>query len=112
MFRISGNSIYLTRGDTGRFSVLIRYKNGTPYLPAAGDVLCFTVKKSCSDSFAVIKKEVRSFLEGGAALLIEPCDTKKLRCGDYVYDVELRLANGDINTIITASDFKLCEEVG
>jgi hypothetical protein len=44
-------------------------------------------------------------------LVIYPEDTKELEFGSYVYDIQLTKANGDIDTFITASKFKITAEV-
>ena len=43
--------------------------------------------------------------------VIEPEDTSGLDFGNYVYDVELTLADGTVNTIIPPSTFKVMGEV-
>jgi hypothetical protein len=41
----------------------------------------------------------------------EPKDTAGLEFGDYVYDVELCTAEGDVYTVIAKTGFKIREEV-
>jgi hypothetical protein len=44
-------------------------------------------------------------------LHLEPDDTKGLGFGEYVYDVELTFANGDVDTFINNARFSLVPEV-
>jgi hypothetical protein len=112
MFKISGNEIYITKGDTGRFNVAIKYKNGAIYRPQKGEVLTFTVKKSITDAVPVIQKKITNYTEGETTqFVILPADTEGLKVGKYIYDIEMQLANGDINTIITPHDFNILEGV-
>jgi hypothetical protein len=89
----------MTRGDTARFDIVVKNPDGTVYAPVEGDVITFTVKISAGKA-AVITKT-------GASIVINPADTASLANGDYVYDVDIKLANGDVNTIITESSFVL-----
>ena len=43
-------------------------------------------------------------------LHLEPQDTKRLKFGEYVYDIQITFANGDVNTFISGK-FKLKPEV-
>lgn len=100
MFAIgTNNEIILTRGDTARFDVVVKNADGTVYTPQTGDVITFTVKASPGTAALITKT--------GSSIVINPADTANLADGDYVYDVDIELANGDINTIITKSRFVL-----
>lgn len=44
-------------------------------------------------------------------LHLDPEDTKDLGFGEYVYDVELTFANGDVDTFINNAKFILAPEV-
>jgi hypothetical protein len=99
MFSILNNTIRLTRGDTARFDIVVKNPDGTVYTPVEGDVITFTVKPSAGKS--------ATFTKTGASIVINPTDTANLANGDYVYDVDIKLANGDVNTIITESGFIL-----
>ena len=44
-------------------------------------------------------------------LVLYPTDTQTLEFGTYVYDIQLTKANGDVDTFITASKFKITAEV-
>lgn len=77
------------------------------YSIAANDVLTFTVKKDVLDRGLVFQKKIT----GSNTLNIVPSDTKSMRFGIYVYDVQLTTASGDIYTIIEPSKFEIMPEV-
>lgn len=107
MYSIEGTKITLTRGDTFRAQVNIM-EGEAAYTPEAGDSIRFALKKSYSDAEPLILKSIPT---DSLVLLIEPEDTKTLPFGNYVYDIELTKANGDVITFICKAKFKLTEEV-
>lgn len=104
MFSISNNIISITRGDTGKFEIRIldAYKN--IYTLEEGDTILFTVKKDTETSDVLIQKN-------SLDIRIDPIDTQDLKYGIYKYDIQVTLANGEVHTIIPASDFIIKEEV-
>ena len=103
------NEIISTRGDTIYRQININ-KNGTAYTLQDGEKLYFTVKL---DNTAVIKKEFgyADLVDGKVIVKILPEETNALPYGSYSYDVEVHFLNGDVATIIKASDFKLTKEI-
>lgn len=109
MFKITGNTITLTRGDTLKATVGMRDKDtGDPYVPVAGDVIRFALKKNYEDASPLIVKIVPNETQ---LLHLEPSDTKSLPFGNYVYDIEITFANGDVDTFIDKAKFVLEKEV-
>lgn len=106
MLKVEDNDIYLTRGDSAQFNIDIVDDNGDVYELEEGDKCEFTVKKRTSSEEVLIKKEIID-----STFKINPEDTSHLNFGDYIYDVQVTLANGDIYTIIIPSLFKVLEEV-
>ena len=114
-YSIKGNTIALTRGDTfmGKISLVI---DGEPYVPSDDDVIRFAVKnkdmtpgkKEYVDEEPLIEKTIPN---GSLILKLDPSDTKELDFGDYVYDVQITLADGSVTTFITASTFRITPEV-
>jgi len=105
MFAINKNNhIRMTRGDTARFDIVVKNADDTVYTLDPEDVITFTVKASVGAASPVIVKT-------GQSITINPSDTASLANGEYVYDVDIHLANGDVNTIIPASKFVLTSEV-
>lgn len=98
MLNISGSNIELTRGDTLRLTVEIKNSNGTTYTPAQGDVVRFAAKRHYYDTQTAIHKTIPNDTQ---LLHLVPSDTSNLPVGDYVYDIELTYANGDVDTFIS-----------
>ena len=110
-----GRGIVLTRGDTLRLKIGI-VKDGEESTPADGDVVRFALKRDkmnggkteYSDTAPLVHKVIPN---ESLILTIAPEDTKKLGFGQYVYDVEITFASGDVATFITDAPFELTREV-
>lgn len=104
MFKIENNVIQIIRGDTGRFNIEVLDAAGAPYPLSAKDRLVFTVKKNIKSQEILIQKE-------GTPITLEPEDTSNLDFGKYIYDVQLTLEDGTVDTIIAPSTFNILSEV-
>lgn len=100
------NNIYITRGDYARIPYKLADADDNEYIPGDGDKLVFTVKKDPTASSHVLQKEITD-----GALILLPADTKTLAYGRYAYDVELRKADGTVQTVSPPHILKICEEV-
>jgi len=98
--------ISLTRGDTARFNIILKDSTGAVYTPVSGDTLTMTVKQSTSDTTEVFQIDA---VDGEFEIL--PEHTSELTFGTYFYDIQLTLDNGDVNTVVPVSQFKVEEEV-
>ena len=107
-FKVNKNTITLTRGDTFKALLTINNPDGTEYTPMEGDSIRFALKENVEDRKCLILKEIPT---DTMLLVLNPEDTEDMEFGTYVYDIQLTKANGDIDTFITASKFKLTEEV-
>ena len=107
-FSVKKNAIVLTRGDTFKGRVIIKNRDCTDYVPQEGDVIRFAMKQDYTDSEVLIQKTIPN---DTLILTLEPSDTKSLDFGEYVYDIQLTKANGDVDTFITKSRLILTEEV-
>lgn len=105
MFKVNGNTITITRGDTGIFTLNIKTPAGADY-DYSNDNVLFTVKKTTHDAEALIQKQVIY----GENVTISPADTSGLQYGSYVYDVQLTTGN-IVDTVIPPSGFIVKEEV-
>lgn len=105
---LKGNAITLTRGDTFKATVTPVNKDGSEYQMQEGDKLRFAMKKNYSDLRPCLLIEIPSDTR---LLVIESSDTKELDFGDYVYDIQLTHANGDVDTFIAKERLRLTEEV-
>ena len=107
-FKVKKNTIYLTRGDTFKAHLTIDNPDGSVYTPVEGDSIRFALKRDIEDAECLILKNIPI---DTMLLVIEPLDTKELEFGSYVYDIQLTKSNGDVDTFITASKFKITAEV-
>lgn len=103
MYEIKGSGkntrIILTRGDSF-YATVVGIKDGGSYIPAEGDVIRFAMKKDYSDSEPIILKNVPTDTLG---LALAPAETKPLSYGDYVFDIQLTTADGDVDTFISGT---------
>lgn len=115
MYKVEGTTIYLTRGDSLFLQLSLR-KHRAPYTPDSADVIRFALKRNILnpnrsdfiDSTPLISKTIPN---DTLVLELEPSDTKNLGFGEYVYDIEITFANGDVDTFIADAKFVLTREV-
>lgn len=106
MYEVIRDEVRLVKGDSFIAQVEI-YQDGEPYTPAPGDTIRFAMKKRYSDAVCVILKTIPN---DTLLLRLEPEDTKDLAVMTYVYDIEITLENGFVDTFIRG-EFKLLNEV-
>ena len=101
------NRITMVSGDTAIISFGVDVKLKT------GDKVTFTVKKSSKEESPIlIQKVIEEFKEDGTAVIVlEESDTANLKAGNYLYEVEVRLGIGIINTVIPATKFKIIADL-
>lgn len=104
MFKILDKTIQLTRGDSAEFGIQILDASGNLYELQDGDLVEFTVKDNTYSDKILIHKI-------GTHISINPEDTKLLSYKKYVYDVQVTLKNGTVNTIIPPSTLEILSEV-
>lgn len=116
MYKIDGNGITLTRGDSLFLQVGIT-RNGEQYVPREGDVVHFYLKHDnpryedaeFQDQTPVISKVIPN---DTLVLHLLPSDTRNLDFGVYRYDIEITFADGEVSTFINDEFFRLKREVG
>lgn len=107
--KISGTTIKMTRGDTLRAELTLKDEEGNVYTPIQGDVIRFAMKREYDDAEPIINRVIPN---DTMELVIYPEDTKNLpQPSNYVYDIELTFANGDVDTFIDKAKLMLTEEV-
>lgn len=106
MFTVNNNNISMIRGDSGVFAVSIADTNGNAVELTEGDALTFTLRRTPRSPTIVLQKTITD-----GTLTINPSDTQDMPFGSYVYDVELKRADGYTDTIISPHEFLLLEEV-
>ena len=107
-YSVSGTTITLTRGDTFMALISITDSEGVPYVPVEGDSVRFAMKATYGDAEPLLVKDIPI---DTLKLVIDPEDTKKLPFGNYVYDIQLTKASGEVDTFIPTAKLKLTEEV-
>lgn len=105
MYSIDGTNITLIKGDTLRSQVVITQED-EPYVLQEGDVVTFAMKRNFLADTVLLQKTLPPSL----LLTINPEDTKQLGTGDYVYELEMAFASGDVDTFIQGT-FTLKPEV-
>lgn len=106
MFKVNDNNIRMIRGDSGVFNISITDINGRNVELTDSDVLTFTLRRTVRNPTIVLQKTITD-----GTLTINPSDTQDMPFGSYVYDVELKRADGYTDTIIPPHEFLLLEEV-
>ena len=102
MFTISRkNEIKITQGDTGFLDITM-----SNYNPVEGDILYFTVKKDTDTHENSIQKKITEFEDNVAKVVLTSTDTS-IDIGDYVYDIQLSLADGRVNSAIYPTSFEI-----
>ena len=115
MVRISGTTITMTRGDT--LCVDIEMMLGDePYTPSAGDVIRFAMKTPAMTSGRkeFVEREpliLKTIPNETCQLVLNPEDTKPFDFGQYVYDIEITMEDGTVDTFISESTIILAPEV-
>ena len=104
---VNGTTIVLTRGDTLKSTIVIYDKNGEQYTPVDGDAIRFAAKEKYTDYEPVILIDIPY---DTCLLHVKPEDTKELDFGKYVYDIQITMNDGTVDTFIKGI-LKLTEEV-
>ena len=98
MFRVSGNQISITAGDTALMAIC---PDETGYVPTANDRAIFTVRERPKRG-ALIEKTIAPEADGRFVVCFESEDTARLKPREYVWDVRLAIqANVDENGEVT-----------
>lgn len=112
MLRIEGQSIYLTRGDTGEISVTATLDTGDPYEFQDGDRVYFRIGLKPGQDVALEKECTVDVEENKAVLYLEPDDTSELQFKTYRYEFELLCAeDGGHYTFIVDQPFEIGKEI-
>ena len=101
MFRISGNQISITAGDTALMAIC---PDETGYVPTANDRAIFTVRERPKRR-ALIEKTIAPEADGRFVVCFESEDTARLKPREYVWDVRLAIqATVDENGEVTDAE--------
>lgn len=115
MFKITQKrgkvNISLTRGDSAYLTLHVNF-NDEEYIPQEGDKIHCQVRTEMNDGSLLFGS--RDMDGDGVNPLtwhIVPNDTKDCIVGDYYWDAQIEMANGDVFTFIPASTFTITDEV-
>lgn len=109
MVRLRKNNIIMTHGDTLDVVLSLVDRCGKKYVPATGDTIRFALKKEYSDIDPIMVKNIPI---DTMRLRIESTETKELeQPGVYVYDIQLTMADGTVDTVIPKGRLVIEEEV-
>ena len=101
MFRVNGNQIAITAGDTALMAIC---PDETGYVPTENDRAIFTVRERPKRR-ALIEKTIAPEADGRFVVCFENEDTAKLKPREYVWDVRLAIqANVDENGEVTDAE--------
>ena len=101
MFRVNGNQIAITAGDTALMAIC---PDETGYVPTANDRAIFTVRERPKRR-ALIEKTIAPEADGRFVVCFENEDTAKLKPREYVWDVRLAIqATVDENGKVTDAE--------
>ena len=108
MLKVTGNKIYLTRGDTAFLEISLTDENGDEYTPSESDKVMFRLKKTAMSKTVLIEKEIDT---STMILELEESDTKDLQFTTYVYEIEIVTGNEYHFTVIENTDFEIGPEL-
>lgn len=102
-------NIILTRGDSAYITVNVTDANGEQYILQQGDHIHMQVRTRPNDGQLLFE----SIINPGDDYIwhIVPSDTNDLEIGEYYWDAQIELSNGDIFTFIPPSIFEITNEV-
>ena len=75
-----------------------------------GDIVYFTVKKDISDTNYKFQKVVKEFEDNVAIIKLSSKDTS-LEAGEYLYDIQLSLKDGRVDTVVSPTLFEVVDGV-
>ena len=108
MVKVNGTTVTMTRGDTFTATLTLKDASGNLYEPVSGDAIRFAAKQTYSDC---VPKIIKVIPNEDLTLTLDPADTKKLKFGTYVYDIQITFADGRVDTVIDRGKLIITEEV-
>lgn len=107
MLRMSGKDIYLTRGDSASFNLVI-YNGNSIYNLQEGDNVVFTIRQEPKKTPSIPTPLLNKVFNNNVVVL-NPKDTNFLQYGQYKYDVQVTFSDGGVNTIVAGSIYLMSE---
>ena len=103
--KIKGRNIVHTRGDTAILRLTLEIE-GHPFVLREGDSAIFSVKKNLKDKEYVLQKEL-----DGQNVVFRHSDTQDLPYGNYWYDIQVKLKEGQVVTAVGPAQYQLTADV-
>ncbi len=109
MIKIDGTNITITRGDCEPFTITLTGED----VPADGEKVLFSVKKTQFETNTVIKK-ILEISHSQIVIQLNNADTKKLPFGDYFWDIRFPNYYGENEpyTPMSPAVFTVAEVIG
>lgn len=106
---IKKNVVSVVQGDSLWTTLTLVDGEGNPYVPDPSDKIRFALKLTTDpEEVPLVTKDIPyDTLE----LKLDPQDTD-FPVGDYVYDIEMELSNGFVDTVVGPCRFKITDQVG
>ena len=86
------------RGNTASFAFKCTNKTNNLSMFSDGDTVYFTIRKVIGGA-AVLQKTCTEFPDGVCTIEVTPEETQALDEGNYIYDLVLNRASGDVDTL-------------
>ena len=84
--------------------------NKAAHVVVDGDIVYFTVKKDINDTNYKFQKVVKEFEDNVAVIKLSSKDTN-LEAGEYLYDIQLSLKDGRVDTVVSPTLFEVVDGV-
>lgn len=101
------NKIMLTKGDSASLFVGVVDLLDEEYHVNEDDIISMTIRKDADDEDVILYL----IASNDNYIIFNPDDTKNLKAGYYIYDIQLETSEGEVYTIIPESTFELMREV-
>lgn len=108
---VNGTNIYITRGDSESLAISTVNALGLFAPLVTGDTVYLTIKENINTAAKILQFTITTFTDGKAIVNILPASTKTLAYGIYVYDIQIKKADGTVRTIVRPSTFEIGGEV-
>ena len=103
--KIKGKTIVHTRGDTAILRLKLEI-GGHPFVLREGDSAIFSVKKNLKDSEYVFQRKLDV-----QDIVFRQSDTQDLPYGNYWYDIQVKLKEGQVITAVGPAQYQLTADV-
>ena len=107
---IKCKDIYITRGDSAYLAIKVTDKSGNSLNLTENDTINCQVRVDEEAEQVLFTAQLIHREDGSVIWWIRPENTRSLEVAEYVYDIQIELANGDVFTFVPLSKFILLPE--